>query len=52
MARRFGALAWFGVYTGLWWAMVDGRCLVQATDPEKLGEQIMSARMSARGWRP
>ncbi|TDB79837.1 hypothetical protein E1264_34915 [Actinomadura sp. KC216] len=33
MMRRFGALAWFGAYTGLWWAMVDDRYLVQAKVP-------------------
>lgn len=42
--RRFGALAWFGAYTGMWWALVDGWRLVEAQDPERLGEQIMSAR--------
>ncbi|WP_147339736.1 hypothetical protein [Actinomadura spongiicola] len=44
LARRFDVLAWFGLQTGQWWAMVDGRCFVQAVDPERLGEQIMSAR--------
>lgn len=42
--RGFGALAWYGGYTGLYWAMVDGRWLVEAKEPQELGERIMSAR--------
>ncbi|TDD14324.1 hypothetical protein E1287_42830 [Actinomadura sp. KC06] len=41
--RRFGALTWYGAYTGLYWAMVNGR-LIEAETPEALGKEIMSAR--------
>ncbi|MFI0366659.1 hypothetical protein ACH35V_02200 [Actinomadura sp. 1N219] len=44
MQRRFGVLAWFGGFTGLYWALVDKRQLVAATTPQALGEQIKSAR--------
>ncbi|WUI00188.1 hypothetical protein OHR68_43100 [Spirillospora sp. NBC_00431] len=44
LMRRFGVVAWFGATTGMWWAMVDGECLVEATDPDALVEQIVSAR--------
>ncbi|WP_147339500.1 hypothetical protein [Actinomadura spongiicola] len=41
---RYGVCAWHGPYTGRWWAMVDGRCLVEADTPGQLGERIVSAR--------
>ncbi|MFI0480496.1 hypothetical protein [Actinomadura sp. 9N215] len=41
---RFEALAWYGTYTELYWAMIDNRFLVQAETPQALGERIMSVR--------
>ncbi|WP_121433973.1 hypothetical protein [Actinomadura pelletieri] len=49
--RRYGALAWYGTYTGRWWAMVDGARLVEADDPRRLVQEIMAARR-ALSWRP
>lgn len=37
-----GVTAWFGEYTGHWWALLGGR-LVEARDPLTLAERIRSA---------
>lgn len=42
--RRYGVTAWFGYFTGHWWALVDRRRLVEAPTPHRLGAAIMSAR--------
>ncbi|WP_433463215.1 hypothetical protein [Spirillospora sp. CA-128828] len=44
---RYGGVVWFGYFTGLWWALVDRRALVQAATPDRLGEAIMAARRRA-----
>jgi hypothetical protein len=44
-----GVLAWYGVYTGAWWAAVqvgDRLRLVEAITPAELREAIANAR----GW--
>ncbi|RKS72163.1 hypothetical protein BZB76_4980 [Actinomadura pelletieri DSM 43383] len=44
LERRYTVSAWHGPYTGRWWAMVDGRCLVEADTPGQLGERIQIVR--------
>src|SRR5688500_10577386 len=38
-----GVTAWFGEYTGQWWAMVGWR-LLEAATPDQLAEKIRAAR--------
>jgi hypothetical protein len=45
--RRFPwACAWFGEYTGKWWALA-GNCIVEADTPSELHERIASALEAA-----
>ena len=44
---RYGATVWFGYFTREWWALVDQARLVEADNPDRLGEEIMAARRSA-----
>ncbi|MFA1541023.1 hypothetical protein [Actinomadura monticuli] len=44
LALKYGVLAWFGHHTREWWALVDGRVLVGARCPERLGQAIAAVR--------
>ncbi|TDD76213.1 hypothetical protein [Actinomadura rubrisoli] len=47
LERRYGVVAWWGIFTCAWWALVDRTWLVEAPTPARLGEQILAARRRA-----
>ncbi len=52
LARKYGVLVWFGHHTREWWALVDGRVLVGARCPERLGRAIASVRRQGASGSP
>lgn len=44
IGRRYGVPAWYGRHTGQYWALVEGRGLVEAADPHELGPRIETTR--------